>query len=56
MKYVLLYLHGSSASRYEGHHMIVDLPKEVGLACFDFSACGNRRDSDYVTLGKNESK
>ena len=56
MRYVVLYLHGNSASRFEGYYMLQTLPKEAGLACFDFSACGNRKDSEFVTLGQNESK
>ena len=45
MRYIILYLHGNSASRYEGHSMLATLPKGAGLAIFDFSACGNRKDS-----------
>lgn len=52
MRYVVLYLHGNSASRFEGHSMLPTLPKGAGLACFDFSACGNRKDRQFVTLGQ----
>jgi hypothetical protein len=33
-----------------------NLPENVGLACFDFNGCGNREESQYITLGKKESK
>lgn len=42
IKYVMLYLHGNSSSRYEGFAQLPLLPPEVGLACFDFNGCGNR--------------
>ena len=32
------------------------MPSGVALACFDFSACGNREEGEYISLGKNESK
>lgn len=35
---------------------IKDLPDGVGLACFDFSGCGMRFQSQYITLGSKESK
>ena len=43
-KYIILYLHGNSASRVEGSLLLKYLPAGVGFACFDFSACGNRND------------
>lgn len=51
-KYILLYLHGNSSSRYEGYSQLPNLPAEVGLACFDFNGCGNRTDQEYISLGK----
>ena len=42
MKYIMLYLHGNSSSRFEGYNQLKSLPKNVGLACFDFNGCGNR--------------
>jgi hypothetical protein len=42
VKYVMLYLHGNSSSRYEGFSQLPLLPTDVGLACFDFNGCGNR--------------
>ena len=53
MKYVVLYLHGNGSSRYEGNLFLNQLPDDVGLACFDFSGCGNRYESEYITLGQN---
>ena len=52
MKYVVLYLHGNGSSRYEGNLFLHQLPDGVGLACFDFSGCGNRYESHYITLGQ----
>jgi hypothetical protein len=53
MRYVILYLHGNGSSRFEGYLFLNSLPDGVGLACFDFSGCGNRYDSEYITLGQN---
>ena len=50
IKYVILYLHCNSSSRLEGSVMVKDLPKGVGLACFDFEGCG-LREGKWVTLG-----
>jgi hypothetical protein len=30
--------------------MVKNLPKDVGLACFDFKGCGNR-EGKWITLG-----
>lgn len=56
MLYVILYLHGNSSSRFEGYMHLKELPEGVGLACFDFNACGMRFDSQFITLGSKESK
>lgn len=56
MRYILLYLHGNGSSRFEGCLFLSSLPDKVGLACFDFNGCGNREESDFITLGQNESK
>lgn len=42
-KYVVLYLHCNSSNRMEGQGMVKYLPHDVGLACFDFNGCGNRK-------------
>jgi pimeloyl-ACP methyl ester carboxylesterase len=55
MKYVVLYLHGNSSSRYEGFNHLPNLPDDVGLACFDFDGCGLRTGRDYISLGKHEA-
>ena len=55
MRYVVLYLHGNSSSRYEGFLQLAHLPLDVGLACFDFNGCGLRTQSSYISLGKNEA-
>lgn len=54
VNYVLLYLHGNTSSRCEGFFQLNFLPQDVGLACFDFNACGNRTEKQYITLGKDE--
>ena len=51
-RYIILYLHGNSSSRYEGYSQLNQLPADVGLACFDFAGCGNRMEVDYISLGK----
>ena len=51
-RYLILYLHGNSSSRYEGYSQLQHLPADVGLACFDFAGCGNRNEEDYISLGK----
>ena len=56
MRYVVLYLHGNGSSRFEGNLFLSQLPDDVGLACFDFDGCGNRYESDFITLGQKESK
>ena len=55
-KYVILYLHGNSSSRYEGYSHLAQLPNDVGLACFDFGGCGNRTELEYISLGKKEAE
>lgn len=55
IRYVILYLHGNSSSRYEGYCLLAHLPIDVGLACFDFAGCGNRTEQDYISLGKKEA-
>ena len=55
-RYLILYLHGNSSSRYEGYTHLHQLPADVGLACFDFAGCGNRTEVEYISLGKNEAK
>ncbi len=50
---MILYLHGNGSSRFEGFLQLSSLPENVGLACFDFNGCGNREESQYITLGKN---
>jgi hypothetical protein len=52
MRYVILYLHGNGSSSFEGTLFLPSLPQGVGLACFDFRACGNR-EGDFITLGQN---
>ena len=54
-KYVVLYLHGNSSSRYEGYSHLNHLPNDVALACFDFAGCGNRTEQQYISLGKKEA-
>jgi pimeloyl-ACP methyl ester carboxylesterase len=54
-RYVILYLHGNSSSRYEGYSQLGSIPPDVGLACFDFAGCGNRTEQDYISLGKKEA-
>ena len=56
VKYIVLYLHGNGSSRFEGSLFLHSMPQDVGLACFDFAACGNRYDSQFITLGQEESK
>jgi hypothetical protein len=51
-RYVILYLHGNGSSSFEGTLFLPSLPQGVGLACFDFRACGNR-EGDFITLGQN---
>jgi hypothetical protein len=53
IKYILLYLHGNSSSRYEGYSQLPLLPPDVGLACFDFDGCGNRTQKPFISLGKS---
>ena len=55
MRYVVLYLHGNSSSRYEGYLQLSYLPLDVGLACFDFNGCGLRTQANYISLGKHEA-
>lgn len=54
-RYIILYLHGNSSSRYEGYSQLARLPNNVGLACFDFAGCGNRVEQEYISLGKREA-
>ena len=56
ISYMLLYLHRSGSCSYEGNLFLQSLPDDVGLACFDFDGCGNRYDSDFITLGLKECK
>ena len=56
MKYVVLYLHGNSSSRFEGYMQLSNLPVGVGLACFDFNGCGLRTEKEFISLGKSESE
>jgi hypothetical protein len=50
VKYVILYLHCNSSNRMEGFLMLKNIPLDVGLACFDFEGCGNRK-GKWITLG-----
>ena len=36
--------------------ILENFPQNVGIACFDFNACGNRVEGKFITLGKNESQ
>jgi pimeloyl-ACP methyl ester carboxylesterase len=56
MRYVILYLHGNSSSRYEGYSQLGHLPPDIGLACFDFNGCGNRTEKQFISLGKSEAE
>ena len=53
MRYVILYLHGNGSSRFEGTLFLSCVPDGVGLACFDFSGCGNRTEGEFITLGQS---
>ena len=55
-RYLILYLHGNSSSRYEGFSQLNHLPADVGLACFDFAGCGNRYEEEFISLGKKEAE
>ena len=55
-KYVILYLHGNSSSRYEGFSQLSYLPQDIAIACFDFGGCGNRTEQEYISLGKKEAE
>ena len=55
-RYIVLYLHGNGSSRVEANLSLHTLPDDVGMASFDFSGCGNRYDSEFITLGQKESK
>lgn len=52
---MILYLHCNSSNKLEGTQLVEILPSGVGLACFDFEACG-MREGEWVTLGATEAK
>jgi hypothetical protein len=53
--WMVLYLHGSSASRAEALSVIRHLPEELSLGCFDFIGCGHNYQQDSISMGVREA-